>query len=81
MMTGYFGFREPGAKRVTEDVLWVHLEQIEDLDTELIVKIAVARVGHVVDKYEPISLSLYTGGGGGGMKTGFNVERAEKTVS
>lgn len=42
MMTGHFGFREPEAKRVTEDVLCVHLEQIEDLDTELIVKIAVA---------------------------------------
>lgn len=42
MMNGCFGFREPEAKTVTGDVLRVHLEQIEDLHTELIVKIAVA---------------------------------------
>lgn len=48
-------------KRATEDVPFIYLEQIEDLHTELIVKIAIAGVGHVVDKYESVSLSLYTG--------------------
>ncbi len=38
--------------------LFIYLEQIEDLDTELIVKIAIGGVGHVVDKYESVSLSL-----------------------
>lgn len=42
----------------TEDVLRVYLEQIEDLHTEFIVKIAIARAGHVVDEYESVSLSL-----------------------
>lgn len=42
----------------TGNVPYNHLQQIEDLDTELIVKIAIAGVGHVVDKYESISLSL-----------------------
>lgn len=64
MIKRCFRFREPvltpKTKRVTEDVPHVHLEQIEDLDTEFIVKIAIAGVGHVVDKYESISLSLYT---------------------
>lgn len=39
----------------------IYLEQIEDLDTELIVKIPIAGVGHVVNKYKSVSLSLHTG--------------------
>lgn len=39
---------------------YIYLEQIENLDTELIVKISITGVGHVVNKYEPIPLSLNT---------------------
>lgn len=39
----------------------IYLQQIENLDTELIVKISIRGVCHVVNKYEPISLSLHTG--------------------
>lgn len=37
--------------RATEGVSHTYLEQIENLDTEFVVKIAVAGIGHVVDKY------------------------------
>ena len=40
----------------------MHLEQVEDLNTELIVEVSIAGVCHVVDKYEAVFLSLHTVG-------------------
>lgn len=37
-----------------------YLEQIEDLHTELVVKVPITWVGHVIDKYESVSLRLDT---------------------
>lgn len=46
--------------RKKKNAPYIYLEQIENLDTELIVKISITGVGHVVNKYEPIPLSLNT---------------------
>lgn len=45
-------------KKVHNNVSDTDLEQIKNFDAELVVKIAVAGVGHVIYEYESISLSL-----------------------
>lgn len=55
-----FEFQDHQTQREKKNAPYIYLEQIENLDTELIVKISITGVGHVVNKYEPIPLSLNT---------------------
>lgn len=54
------GNSRKGNLRATQARSLHYLQQIEDLDAELVVKVAIAGVGHVVDKYESVFLSLRT---------------------